>query len=152
MPPALTPLIGVPTIELLHHKAGNVWQRGEQRNAHVALPGHALQNGGEPKGDPVASRGCEEITQREQEDVTLGEGLPNGVGADLAFCFSLFLQLTGDPIAFVLREPTRLPRPVREVENRYHSKYNGWNSLQYEQPSPAFQTKPGDTEQQSGER
>src|SRR6266850_6937048 len=117
---------------MLHQKSGKIRQRSEQANPNVTLPGEAFQNGWEPKRNPVASRGCAEITQRQENDIALRQGLPNSIGADPLFRLLFLLQLTGDPIALVLPEPSGLARPVRAVEDRDYSEYDRGNSFQYE--------------------
>src|SRR6266850_6473109 len=132
MPAALPRLIGVPAAYLLHQKSGEIGQGSKQGNPNVTLPGEAFQNGREPKRNPVATCGCAEITQRQENDVALRQGLPNSIGADPLFCLLFLLQMAGDPIALVLPEPAGLPRPIREIEERDYSEYDRGNSFQYE--------------------
>src|SRR6266850_2549136 len=117
---------------MLHQKSGEIGQRSEEGNPNVTLPGEAFQNGREPKRNPVASRGCTEITQCQENDVALHQRLPNSIGADPLFCLLFPLQLAGDPIALVLPEPAGLPRPVCEIKGRDYPEHDRWNSFEYE--------------------
>src|SRR5438552_3154580 len=67
---------------------------------------------------------------------------------------SLFLltQLLRNPGSFILRQPTSLFRPIREIENRNHSEQDGRNPFDDEQPSPASHAQPRKPKQQARER
>src|SRR5580692_10994601 len=122
VPAPLASSVRVPPIQLLHHKSSEVGQRSEQRHSNVTLPGKSLQNTWQPKRDPVTSRRRAEITQGQQDNVTLRECLPNRVGAHFLLRQFFSLQFAIDPIALVRAQPVCCPRPVREIKNRDHAK------------------------------
>src|ERR1700730_16697793 len=66
---------------------------------------------------------------------------------DLLLGLLFFAQLFRDPLALVGGQPFRLAGPVGEVEDGNDAKYDRRNSFQDEQPSPAPQTEPTDTQQ-----
>src|SRR6476660_1957747 len=146
VPSALSCAIGMPAVDLLHQKPRKIRQSREQRHARVTLTGKALQNGREPECNAVISSNCEEVGERQQQDVAVAQRLPDGVGTTLLLRLFFQAQLLGDPAALVAPQPARLSRPVREVEGGDYSKHDRRDSFQYEQPSPSSQAQPGNSQ------
>src|ERR1700674_5187962 len=149
MPAAFPGAVGMPSVQLLAEKSGQVRQGGKQRHFHVALSGQALQHGGKPKCDSVVSSHGKEIAEGEQNNVAVTQSLPNAVGANVLFRLFLPLKLRDDPLAFFGGEPIRLPWPVRQVNQSDQTQEDRWDSFKDEEPPPASQTKPGKSKQQA---
>src|SRR5580704_10065060 len=150
MPASLASSVRMPPIQLLHQKSCKVWQRSKQGHPDVTLPRKALQNARQPKRDPVTSGGRAEIAQRQQNDIALGECLPNGVRTNLLLRKFFLLQLLVNPIALIRPKPFGGSRPIRQIKSRNHAEHHRGNSFQYEQPSPASQAEPSNAQQQPG--
>src|SRR5580704_2006719 len=112
MPAPLASSIGAPPIQLLRQESCKVWQRGKQGHPNVTLPGKSLQNARQPKRNPVTSCRRKEIAQRQQNDITLRECLPNGVGTNFLLRNFLLLQLPVNPIALIRPQPSCYSRPI----------------------------------------
>src|SRR5580693_8267376 len=147
MPASLASSVRMPPIQLLHQKSCKVWQRSKQGHPDVTLPRKSLQNARKPKRDPVTSCGRTEIAQRQQNDIALGECLPNGVRTNFPLRKFFLLQLPINPIALIRPEPFRGSRPIRQIKNRNHAKHHCGNSFQDEQPSPASEAEPSNAQQ-----
>ena len=141
----------MPSVQLLRQESSKIRQRREQCDSHVALPGQPLQNARQPKRYSVASRRRAEVTQRQQDDVALRKCLPDCVRTNCLLRSLFLFQLAVNPVARP-PEASRLPRPIRQIENRNHAKDDCRNSFQNKKPSPASHSQPRNSQQQTSER
>src|SRR4029077_5156450 len=142
MPTPLQGPVRMPSVQLLSKKSAKIGQCREQCDPHVALPGKPLQNARQPKPYSVASRRRAEVRKRQQDDVALRKCLPDCVRTNFQLRLFFLFQLTVNPIALIRWKPFRLPRPIREIKKGDYAKDYRRNSFQYEQPTPASQPEP----------
>jgi len=142
MPAAFPGSVGMPSVQLLSQKARQVRQGSKKCHSQVALSGQALQYGGKPKCDPVISSDRKEIAEREENNVTMTQGLPNAVGANVLLRFFLPIEFGSDPLALLGGEPVCLAWPVCEVNESNQTQQDRWDSFEDEELPPASQTEP----------
>src|ERR1043166_7112509 len=151
VPSAFSGSVRVPAAELLRCKSRDIWQRGQHGYSQIALPGKPLQDGREPEGQPVASRGGEKIAQGQQQYVFVPDCFPDRIAAQLLLAAILLFKFSFNPFTLLWRKPPGLTRPIRQVKERNRAGDDRWNSLEDEEPPPAVQSEPGNSEKESSQ-
>ncbi len=93
----------------------------------------------------------EEIGRHQEQHQTAGEcSQDTGVRMAHVHGAALALELGVDPLLFILAQPPRVFRTVREIEQGDESTDQGRQALENQQPAPAGQSQPVHAQECSG--
>jgi hypothetical protein len=122
------PLISVPAIPI---KAGtsssDVTSRSDSRKA--------FDEGRYPVGIPERARKNQEPSSTQEQNSPVAERFRNRVVSNFFFCLQFGSQFVDQPVAFILRQPARLRRPVCQIEDGDDPYDDSGSPLHNEEPA-----------------